>query len=149
MADINTHELAWAAGFFDGEGHIRCDTRVNGVKILQFKISQNDPAVLVRFKRAVFNLGSIYRPYRNGTKSYNQYYVYQIHNFESVQAVCAAMWKYLSPVKREQVVSALVDWNSIPHLGNNVGPRRPIKVTSAILDQRQKASHYEFSMRTV
>jgi hypothetical protein len=55
-------ELAWAAGFFEGEGSI---TQSNGRPLLQ--VRNNDPAPLHRFRRAV-QAGKVYGPYTTRTR---------------------------------------------------------------------------------
>ena len=96
-------ELAWAAGFFDGEGC--CGIRSKSGN-LYVHISQNDRKVLDRFKQAVGDVGHVNEFVdnylnRNGTR-----FQYQIGSFEGVQAVVVMIWIWLSPIKREQIVKA-------------------------------------------
>lgn len=99
---LDTHELAWAAGFFDGEGctfiHNYTDNRHSPK--LMFSISQVKPQVLVRFRKAVHNLAEIRGPFRN--RKVQDIHRLDTSNFEKVQAIMAMLWKYLSDVKREQ-----------------------------------------------
>ncbi|MGH9427147.1 MAG: hypothetical protein ACRD2L_12695, partial [Terriglobia bacterium] len=66
------HELAWAAGFWDGEGSCGCYQKNDGRTrkasnfYLRAAISQKDREVLDRFRAAV-ELGKVYGPYSKGT----------------------------------------------------------------------------------
>lgn len=99
---LDTHELAWAAGFFDGEGHVSC--RRDGQKVLKVQQS-HDRQVLDRFQAAVGGIGSIKGPWTN--MAGNPLWSFQVQKFEYVQAIVAMLWKYLSPVKKEQARLAL------------------------------------------
>lgn len=104
-------ELAWAAGFFDGEG---CAQRTGYISqrhtsIRKLAISQatddgSVPAVLIRFKN-IFGVGQIYnkKTYNGNKKQFS----YSVTSFEGTQFVLAALWKYLSPAKREQITHVL------------------------------------------
>jgi hypothetical protein len=100
---INREELAWAAGFFDGEGNIR-------VAIVKYKyknyykpvlqIAQVEVENLYRFNKAIQYLGNITGPYGKQWKLV-------INNFECMQATIAMMWEWLGDVKREQAIQTL------------------------------------------
>lgn len=60
---MNT-EASWAAGFFDGEGNIRCAHRDGMRAELCLQISQIDPFVLERFKLVV-GVGNVRGPYKS------------------------------------------------------------------------------------
>jgi hypothetical protein len=95
-------DLAWLAGFFDGEGC--CRSYVNhGRYSIQISVTQAHPEVLERCKR-ITGLGSVVGPYP--TKNKPLYY-WRIYGFEKVQAVIALMWDWLGTQKREQAEEAL------------------------------------------
>lgn len=106
-------ELAWAAGFFDGEGTIACSfshrktSRDGGNRTLQIQIGQTDPFVLRRFQKAVGGLGVVYGPYSRPNGRAKKIWFWSVANFEHVQAVVAMLWKFLSPIKRQQAFLAL------------------------------------------
>jgi hypothetical protein len=103
---MNTHELAWAAGLIDGEGHFRADLHSKSTTTLcpRLDISQVDRYVLDRFRDAV-GRGRVYGPYRKtGGRVIHQYVVTE---FEPVQAIAAMLWRWLSPIKRTQASKAL------------------------------------------
>jgi hypothetical protein len=106
---LDTHELAWAAGFFDGEGNIRAKPNKQWTCVYYhavMSINQIDPQVLERFRLAVGGLGKVSGPYDrsrySGAFSRQPQWTYEVFSFERVQAVTAMLWNWLSPVKREQ-----------------------------------------------
>src|SRR5882672_1246167 len=106
-------ELAWAAGFFDGEGHIGSHVgKLRGRytrRDLQISISQTDRWVLDRFRESVGGLGRVGGPLVRSYRNPNEHdvYQYQIARFEHVQAIIAMLWPWLSPIKKVQAAAAL------------------------------------------
>lgn len=96
---LDTHELAWAAGFFDGEG----TTHFHPNGLPQLSIGQVDREPLERFQRAVLGLGRIVGPYKDTSKR-KPITVYRVSNWRGAQAVIALLWKFLSTAKRQQAV---------------------------------------------
>lgn len=94
---MNTHELAWAAGFFDGEGCVSL-LKSGRHTYPQVGISQVDRMVLDRVTEAV-GFGKVYGPYKTPRKPQ---YLYSVYGFEKTQALMAFLWPWLSPVKRAQ-----------------------------------------------
>lgn len=92
-----SEELAWCAGFFDGEG---C-TAYSGQLPYQYLcvyLPQKDPEVLYRFQAAV-GLGHIYGPYSKGSR-----YSFRASN-QQAHKVLDLIWLWLGSRKREQAVS--------------------------------------------
>ena len=132
-------ELAWAAGFFDGEGNTRWRqdqprserrSRSYGTFVLQ--ISQIDRDVLDRF-RAAAGCGSVYGPYirKNGSAKEITYYSFQAVGHTAV-AGFNRIRPYLSPLKREQGDAAqarFYEQKMRPRLGN--GHRRRAELKAA------------------
>lgn len=93
-------ELAWAAGFFDGEGGstagvIRTTTR------LRLHVTQNDRRPLNRFMKAIGGVGSIHGPiprYKGSSPNYK----WELGHREKVYSVMKLLWPYLSEPKKEQ-----------------------------------------------
>jgi hypothetical protein len=108
----DTHELAWAAGFFDGEGNIRVKPNKSAYPRVYYYpavfMPQIDPQVLVRFQRAV-GVGKVRGPYDLSRHGKQQQWYYEVYSFELVQAAVALLWKWLSPVKREQAKRVLLE----------------------------------------
>jgi hypothetical protein len=104
-------ELAWAAGFFDGEGttciSVNRKAGTSRGPSLQIHVSlpQVGPWCLFRFRQAVGGLGAIYPvPPRNGHQPQHRW---QIGSFEGAQAVIAMLWPFLTSVKRKQAADCL------------------------------------------
>jgi hypothetical protein len=93
-------EIAWAAGFFDGEG----TTSHRPKHSTRIQISQKEPGLLHRFADAVGS-GSVRGPYRNGT---GHVWQYRVSNRRDVAAVIALLWPYLGEIKKAQADAALV-----------------------------------------
>ena len=122
-------ELAWAAGFFDGEGNcrLRVDkqrnerrSRIYGTLVVQ--IGQTDRDVLDRFHKAV-GVGSVCGPY---TKTHTKgrpptiYFAFHTAGRKAVAAF-GLIRPYLSRVKREQGDVAIAQYEEFlqrPRLGN-------------------------------
>lgn len=121
MVAIDTHELAWAAGFFDGEGNVYCQTHKGnrGNRQLKVRVTQTGvhaTTLLERFKRAVLSLGNIHGPYptfSTAKKRCNDHWDWEAGSFEGGQAVIAALWKFLGPAKRAQATAALQKYHSL------------------------------------
>jgi len=107
--DVNREELAWAAGFFDGEG-CACSPREDGIGSSPvLTLSQIDSFVLRRFKEAVGGIGLLYGPYTSGRRpNQKPQWKWQSQSFETTQAVIALLWNFLSPVKRSQCATIFV-----------------------------------------
>lgn len=113
MFQPNREELAWAAGFFDGEGCIYIAPIKPRYKALGIDIGQVDRRVLDRFRAAVGDLGKVYGPRDKRTKTRpngKPSFQYRSSAFEDVQAVIAMLWKFLSPVKRNQAAKTLCEY---------------------------------------
>src|SRR5436309_3043440 len=103
----NREDLAWAAGFFDGEG---CFCYSQSGKYGCVSIGQSELEPLARFRQAV-GLGKIYGPYvfpktRNRLSKKPQY-VFRVHGHEGVQAIAAMLWFQLSSIKTTQAIYVL------------------------------------------
>lgn len=113
MLVVDREELAWAAGLFDGEGWVG---PINKRREIGIRVGQVDRRVLDRFAAAV-GVGTIYGPYRL-KRSVQSIYVYHAGGFHRTQAVMAMLWRWLSPVKRQQYAASvaavrgnLLRWN--------------------------------------
>lgn len=94
-------ELAWAAGFYDGEGCTSiCITR--GKPRGRVNVNQNETITLERFQRAVLGLGRINGPYGD-----HHMYGWGAGKWEEMQATIAMLWAFLSETKRKQAARVL------------------------------------------
>lgn len=96
-------ELAWAAGFFDGEGCAYVKKNTTGLPYLRISMGQIDRYVLDRFCTAVgFPVARVNGPYYNGNRSVNPLFRLQFNGKNAILVV-KLIWPYLSPVKKAQV----------------------------------------------
>jgi hypothetical protein len=120
---IDREELAWAAGFFDGEG---CFSFTKKAGYAVARIGQVERAPLERFQKAVGGLGTIYGPYFElypGRISRQPWHQYRIYRGEHVQAVIAMLWFKLGSTKRRQAVTVLTKMRSCRR-GHRLGAKR-------------------------
>lgn len=105
MSDYR-EELAWAAGFFDGEGYTGClSTSKAKYQHLRMTIGQTSRTPLVRFHRAIGNLGRLTGP--TICPGRKPIWTLNINGYEYVQAVVARLWPWLCRPKRLQATTAL------------------------------------------
>ena len=99
--------LAWAAGFFDGEGttYARTDGRRPEYFQLDVAVPQKGPngvpEVLVKFQRAMLGIGKIY------PQHHDDLYKWSAGGRVGCEASLALMWPWLGVVKRHQAQVAL------------------------------------------
>lgn len=93
---VEKTELAWAAGFFDGEGS---STPVGPGRRLQMKISHVDPRPLLRFQAAVG--GDVRGPYKAGQSHHSDFWTWY-PSLRKTHEIYAALRPYLSAPKIQQ-----------------------------------------------
>ncbi len=121
LSPLDHEDLAWAAGFFDGEG-TTCGShaaRYPHLSVSQAGTVEEPPQALVRFQWAVGGLGLISGPVRD-PHGRRPKWAFHMSGFECVQAVVAMIWPWLGNVKREQATRALLTFRAVP-----VPRRRP------------------------
>ncbi len=127
-------DLAWAAGFYDGEGSVS----VTG-STLQYKEGRTSICISVgQVNREpldkltdIFGIGEIYGPYARGGTS-QPIYLYKVYGYVNVQYVIAQMWSYISSAKKAQVRKAFTqfDFNRRkPRIAHCVVDKHDIKIT--------------------
>ena len=103
-------ELAWAAGFFDGEGSVlatRGGTAPPRLYLPQASTEDQPHSALLRFHRAVGDQGRISGPrYLPDAWSKRPQWRWEATSFEVVQSVVAMLWSQLGRVKRGEVRAA-------------------------------------------
>jgi hypothetical protein len=115
---LNKTELAWAAGFYDGEG---CTVNRGNFQP-SMTITQADPYVLERFAKAV-GVGKVYGPYsRANNPKHSPNWSYQSGTFEKTQHCLAQLWTWLSPQKKQQAIRRFIEYR------NKVDKRRKVQV---------------------
>lgn len=86
-------ELAWCAGFFDGEGSF---THSHGGRYIRAYISQKTPALLLRFQVAVGGFGTVSR------KSARDCWQFYTTTPAQVDLIAELLWPYLGDNKKTQ-----------------------------------------------
>jgi len=102
-------EIAWAAGFFDGEGCTTIRKLKNNRVGIALTVTQKHPELLYRFQKAV-GQGEVYGPYANGVCQF------VVQTEESVHNVLDALWPYLGERKRRQANRAIERFNQNPEI---------------------------------
>jgi hypothetical protein len=115
--NVKNTELAWAAGFFDGEG---CTTitsfksmkknatdRKRPYCSMRQSIAQVHIEPLIRFHQAI-GLGAVRGPYKY--KSNKQYHYQWNASGMDVIKVLDQLWPYLSKIKREQALDKVSNY---------------------------------------
>jgi hypothetical protein len=104
-------DLAWLAGFFEGEGSVRVSCPRPDWEITQVNLEPLQRGI------GIANLGKIYGPYHN-KKGRQSYYRWKIGSFEEVQAIVCALWPWLSARRKRQCKDQLVV--ALAHLRKNL-----------------------------
>lgn len=113
-------EIAWAAGFFDGEGYIGMRTsgqpyqrkdgsfgkQYHSVRMAVVQTGVYAIPLLERFKYAVNNLGTIKGPIKV-REGWSERYEWNCDGKEKCEQVIKILDKYLGPAKSEQAWNAL------------------------------------------
>jgi hypothetical protein len=98
----DTHELAWAAGFFDGEGSSSLNVQRDGRKTTALSIGQTNREPLDKFDRATSNIGAVGGPYQPKNPKHTPWYRWSTGGLENCQLVMDMLWPWLCSIKREQ-----------------------------------------------
>jgi hypothetical protein len=111
---VSAIELAWAAGFFDGEGNANyCVRRYrdgHGVsRSLTVQISQVGRASLDRFAGAV-GVGHVTGPYRK--RGGRPAHKYAAHGRDAAARILELLSPYLGDAKRGQLAEAIRGWDA-------------------------------------
>jgi hypothetical protein len=107
LSSFDPLQIAWAAGFFDGEGSTIAyfPNKKSRYLRVQATVPQSGhgevPEVLHRFRGAMLGMGKIVGPNEDGI------YVWRTRGFEETQAAIALLWRHLGPVKRAQAAAAI------------------------------------------
>lgn len=99
-------DLAWAAGFFDGEGCTTLGRHRDKPVAFTIQVKQVDIRPLLRFQRAVGDVGRIYIEKRKDRAD--------IHNWRAqgrdAMTAMGLLWPWLSEPKQEQYNARLAEW---------------------------------------
>ena len=95
-------DLAWTAGFFDGEGNSGVTTQ-NYPRVC---VGQTERTTLDRMVK-VLGVGKVYGPYAKNRDGWSDMYMYIAQGWEQSQAVAAMLWPFLSEPKKAQFTRTL------------------------------------------
>ncbi len=109
---VNREELAWAAGFFDGEGCSSIHNTPKNRMALRLNVGQVNRDNLHRFQAAVGGLGAVGKPCVSKTRVRQPFSMWETQRFEHSQAVIALLWPWLGQEKRLQASTALKRWQA-------------------------------------
>lgn len=113
LGRLDPLQLAWAAGFFDGEGSTIVHEPRRGYLRLTVSVPQSGgpepPEVLYRFKAAMLGLGEI------GPQNSEGMWVWRSRSGEEGQAAIALLWPQLGTVRRAQARAALERFHAQYH----------------------------------
>jgi hypothetical protein len=101
--DRDMIELAWAAGFFDGEG-TTCIGHTGAGVSLHFVVGQKNVANLLRLQRALGGIGRVGKPNPQGVSRFRAY------GREAHQCL-QDLWPFLGEEKRNQALRALTAYS--------------------------------------
>lgn len=126
LTQYDKNELAWAAGFWDGEGHTSGRFRQDKGRTIHAMVDQIHKETLERFQRAV-GFGSVLGPYKFSNPRWSDRYRWETSNFKDCRRLFALLEPFLCEPKRRQFENAiktyLGDFN-----GQNLDKiRRPAK----------------------
>ncbi len=105
--ESDRERLAWAAGFFDGEG----STAMSGFGYPVLRVGQStytddlEPDDRLLKLRAIFGFGVLSGP--RLVEGRKPHFTLTVNGVARVQMCIAAMWPFLSDVKRKQAIKAL------------------------------------------
>lgn len=111
---LDVLELAWAAGFFDGEGYVGLahEHSVDRLPRLQMSVAQVDRRPLDRFAKAV-GYGKVRGPYTQKNPNSNPYYHWQIQSTTRSEATFALLEPFMAAPKVEDFYRALEEFHRI------------------------------------
>jgi hypothetical protein len=109
MMEVNREELAWAGGFFEGEGNFHFDISNKDSRSprVRLSLSQVNKEPLDRFVRAL-GFGSVSGPYVRKDRNHQPYYTVVLRRWELVQAAVAMLWPWLSRKRKDQAKTMLL-----------------------------------------
>jgi hypothetical protein len=121
----NRNEIAWAAGFFDGEGSTTARLRKGRLRqrpTTNVSIGNTNLDQLSRFN-CIVGCGHIYGPRHNRNKSYKPIYQFMTTRQQDAEHILAMLWPHLGEEKRNQARLAVNRYYKEWHLHGAQGPK--------------------------
>ena len=127
-------ELAWAAGFIDGEGHFGLhvtkgrptDTRQYASP--ELTVAQCDRRSLDRLQK-ILGLGVVGGPYKKDNEKWRASYLFYITGLEKTEKAAKLVWCWLGEVKQEQATKTFAEYHEFrkrPRLPMGPKPRATV-----------------------
>jgi hypothetical protein len=133
---LDTHQLAWAAGFFDGEGCTYLGKHGRqGLSTPCCEVNQIHCEVLHRFQVAVGGLGSMRLRPDTTNKRPNTMWSFYTRNWRSTQAVLTLLWPHLDVVKRAQAARVFAAYQAQATTNPKLGQARMRKLVLAQIEE--------------
>lgn len=106
---IDRENLAWCAGFFDGEGCFSTSkaTTRHPNRYARVNISQVNREVLDKFRSTV-GVGVVRGPYDRPNQPM---FSYNLSNWPEIQHLICVLWPWLGEVKKEQALRVISNCN--------------------------------------
>jgi hypothetical protein len=103
-------EVAWAGGFFEGEGYVSFHREAKRKRrgIVVGVLSTNRES-LERFQAAV-GVGNITGPRKRRAPTHKLQYVWQTGSISDARSVLDMLWPYLSDQRREKAMRVLAEY---------------------------------------
>ena len=144
---MDSHQAAWAAGLFEGEGCWNVYQRPKrgkefGVKSsIQARLGMTDLDVVEHFGE-VMGVGNIYGPTTKGRNK--PMYTWAAYGFEDIQYVVAAFWPYLGQRRRARAVEVLEAGRYVQRKGDrpNCPNGHPYSGANLLLEPRQGGAFF-------
>src|SRR3990167_4416631 len=124
---INREELAWAAGFFDGEGCVAARSYYKDRHYATLELGQVEKQPLERFQQAIVGLGRLYYAKAKQCRS-GGYWRLTVCSYEDVQAIAAFLWAFLSEPKKKQFAAALLASKNTKYQKRGRRPKRVVSL---------------------
>lgn len=112
--EMKKTELAWFAGFFEGEGSVRLSTclrksngRRYGAPVLDIVQVNKEPLIRAL---SIFPEGKIYGPYDRNKKNKSPYFRFVVNGKDRVEAVFNAIKSHLSTRRTNQFAVTFADY---------------------------------------
>lgn len=104
-------ELAWAAGFFDGEGNVGFSRPARRRPRIHVQVAQVHRSPLDRFLRAVGH-GTVNGPYIPKAKTHSPYHQWTVEGLVPAKAIFALLGPYLDQQKTEAFHDAIAKYEA-------------------------------------
>lgn len=127
----NREELAWAAGFIDGEGCFGFYTYTQRSKptlygMLKLDVSQANREPLDRLQKAL-GVGHVTGPHKRKNPKWAPIYHLQVYGIVDILIVVEALSPWLCSIKRTQVADAITAynaWDAVPNRPKRASNKR-------------------------